>query len=124
MRVKPVEWSHQAKRDAADSADWYVGQGGLALGERFLMQVHATLTRLGQFPAIGSTRHADCFSDLQAPLRFIPVTQFERYLVYYLNLPTHVEVIRVWNTARGLDALMEEPSPSTTSKLPDQSTQD
>lgn len=108
MHVKPVEWSHQALRDAADSADWYVGQGGLDLGERFLTQVHSTLTRLGQFPAIGSTRHADCISDLPAPLRFFPVAQFERHLVYYLDQPTHVEVIRVWNTARGLDALMDQ----------------
>ena len=108
MRVKRVEWSQRARRDAADSADWYVAQGGLALGERFLAQVHATLVRLGQFPAMGSTRHADCIADLHAPLRFFPVAQFERHLVYYLDLPTHAEVIRVWNSARGLGALLED----------------
>lgn len=104
--MKRVEWSRQAQLDAADSADWYVRQGGLALGERFLAQVDATLMRLGQFPASGSTRHADCIPDLPAALRFFPVAQFERHLVYYLDLPTHVEVIRVWDSARGLEALM------------------
>lgn len=106
--MKRVEWSLQARRDAADSADWYVGQGGLALGERFLAQIHVSLMRLGQFPAIGSTRHADCIPGLPAPLRFVPVAQFERYLIYYLDLPSHVEVIRVWDSARGLTALLEE----------------
>lgn len=106
--MKRVEWSLQARRDAADSADWYVGQGGLALGERFLAQIHVSLMRLGQFPAIGSTRHADCIPGLPFPLRFVPVAQFERYLIYYLDLPSHVEVIRVWDSARGLTALLEE----------------
>lgn len=107
IRVTRVEWSRQAHLDAADSADWYVGQGGLALGERFLAQVQATLAQLGRFPASGSSRHADCIPGLPAPLRFIPVREFERYLIYYLELPSHIEVIRVWNSARGLTALLD-----------------
>ena len=43
---------------------------------------------------------------LPAPLRYFRVRDFEHYLIYYIDLPTHVEVIRVWSTARGLDALM------------------
>ena len=109
MHAKRVEWSHQARRDAAASADWHVVQGGLALGERFLAQVHATLTRLGQFPAIGSTRHAGSIAGLAAPLRFFPVAQFEHHLVYYIDLPEHIEVIRIWHASRGLEALMEGP---------------
>ena len=78
------------------------------LAERFLTQVHITLQRVAQFPASGSTRHAGCIQGLPAPLRFVPVAQFERYLLYYLDLPTHVEVLRVWNAGRGLEALMED----------------
>jgi toxin ParE1/3/4 len=106
--LKRVEWSHQARRDTAEGADWYAAEGGLPLAERFLTQVHATLQRVAQFPASGSTRHAGCIEGLHAPLRFVPVARFERYLIYYLDLPTHVEVLRVWNSARGLDALMED----------------
>lgn len=108
MRLKRVEWSRRARRDTAEGADWYAAEGGLALAERFLMQVHVTLQRVAQFPASGSTRHADCIEGLPAPLRFAPVAQFERYLIYYLDLPTHIEVLRVWNAPRGPEALMED----------------
>lgn len=105
--MKPVEWHPQARQDAAEAAWWYAQQGGLPLGERFLIRVDAALDRLARFPACGSTRHAHVLPDLPAPLRFLPVGDFERYLIYYLDLPTHVRVARVWNTARGLQALME-----------------
>ncbi len=108
IRLKRVEWSHQARRDTADSADWYAAEGGLVLAECFLTQVHATLQRVARFPASGSRRHADCIQGLSAPLRFVPIAQFECYLLYYLDLPTHIEVLRVWNAARGLEALMED----------------
>lgn len=107
MRLKRVEWSHQAQRDTAEGADWYAAEGGLTLADRFLMQVHLTLQRVSQFPASGSTRNADYLQGLSAPLRFVPVRDFERYLLYYVDLHTHVQVLRVWNIARGLEALME-----------------
>ncbi|HEU0198359.1 MAG TPA: type II toxin-antitoxin system RelE/ParE family toxin [Nevskiaceae bacterium] len=106
-RAKRVEWRPQARVDAAEGATWYTAQGGLELGEHFLQQVEATLSRLSEFPGIGSTRHAWCVPNLPEPLRFFPVSRFDRYLVYYLDWPDHVEVIRIWNAARGLDALME-----------------
>jgi len=107
MRLQRVEWSRQARRDAADAADWYVTQGGLALGERFLSEVQASLQQVARFPASGSLRHAEYFVGLPAPLRFLPIKTFERYLLYYLDLPTHVEVIRVWDASRGLQVLLE-----------------
>ncbi|MDN5925092.1 MAG: type II toxin-antitoxin system RelE/ParE family toxin [Xanthomonadales bacterium] len=106
--MKPVEWRPQARRDADDAAFWYAQQDRLALGERFILQVAATLEHLSHFPATGSTRHDGIVPGLHAPLRFFPVMQFERYLVYYLDLPTHVDVIRIWCADRGLDALMED----------------
>ena len=106
--MKRVEWSRKALADVAQGADWYVAQGGMALGERFLARVQAALAQLSQFPACGSLRHAECIPGLPVPLRFLPLREFERHLVYYLDLPTHIQVIRVWNSARGLAALMDE----------------
>lgn len=107
MRVKPVKWRRQARDDAMEAAYWYAQQGGLSLGEQFLSAVDTTLSTLARFPASGSSRHADAMIDLPAPLRFVVVQQFERYLAYYLDLPTHVEVLRIWNAARGLQALFD-----------------
>lgn len=108
MRVKPLHWRHSAKQDAADTASWYAEQDGLALGERFLAQLQATLEHIGHFPASGSTRHAHIVPDLPAPLRFFPVSGFDRHLVYYIDLPAHIDIIRIWNASRGLDALMDD----------------
>ena len=77
------------------------------MGERFLSEVQASLLQVARFPGSGSLRHAEYFVGLPAPLRFLPIKTFERYLLYYLDLPTHVEVIRVWNASRGLQALLE-----------------
>lgn len=106
--MKPIHWRASARCDLDDAAAWYAQQGGSPLELRFIAAVESTAILIRQHPAAGSTRHADEVPDLPAPLRFFPVKQFERYLFYYLDLPTHVEVIRVWNTARGLDALMDE----------------
>jgi toxin ParE1/3/4 len=107
--VKTVEWRIQARRDVAEAAYWYARQGGLPLGEAFLAEVDATLDRIARHPAIGSTRHAEHVPDLPTPLRFLPLQRFDHHLVYYLDLPEHVEVIRVWHASRGLEALMVEP---------------
>ena len=34
-------------------------------------------------------------------------------MVYYLDLPDRIEVIRVWHAARGLGALLNEPEPAS-----------
>lgn len=106
--MKPIHWRQSARHDLDDAAAWYALQGGPSLELRFITAVESTAILIRQHPAAGSTRHADDVPGLPAPLRFFPVKEFERYLFYYLDLPTHVEVIRVWNTARGLEALMGE----------------
>ena len=106
--MKPVEWRPLARRDAADAAYWYARQGGLPLGEAFLSEVDATLDTIARHPAVGSARHAEHAADLPSPLRFLPLKRFEHHLVYYIDLPDHIEVVRVWHAARGLQALMED----------------
>lgn len=116
--MKPVEWRPQARRDAAEAAFWFSMQGGLPLGEWFLAQVDAGLDRIAGFPGSGSTRHACLMPDLPAPLRFAVLEKFDRYLIYYLDLPTHVEVIRIRDAARGLAALMDEAEPNLRAQQP------
>ncbi len=108
--MKPVEWRPQARRDAADTAWWFTRQAGVDLGLRFFDAVDAALSRLSRFHASGSMRQAHVAPDLPAPLRFLLVPGFERHLVYYLDLPDRILVVRIWNSARGLDALMTDPA--------------
>lgn len=106
--MKPLVWSPLAQRDVVDTAYWYAKEGGLALGEEFLARVDACLEQIGLFPQAGSSAHAGLFPDLPAPLRFVLLKRFDRYLVYYLDLPERIVVVRIWNVSRGLDALMDE----------------
>lgn len=113
--MKPVRWRPRAKRDAAEAAAWYATQGGQVLELAFIDALHAAEARIGGFPGIGSSRHAMMVHDVPLSLRFHRLQRFERYLVYYLDQPTHVEVMRVWDASRGLDALVDpSDSPPTT----------
>lgn len=105
--MKPVEWRAQARRDATEAAYWYAKQGGLTLGEAFLADIDAALELVAGHPAIGSLRHAEHATDLPSPLRYLPLKRFKHHIVYYIDLPEHIEVIRIWHAARGLQVLME-----------------
>ncbi|MFT3756387.1 MAG: type II toxin-antitoxin system RelE/ParE family toxin [Pseudoxanthomonas sp.] len=105
--MKPIHWRDSGRRDLDDAAAWYAHQGGLALELRFIAAVEASVDLASRHPAVGSTRHAGFAPDLPVPLRFLPVHGFERYLVYYIDLPERIEAIRVWDASRGLAALME-----------------
>jgi toxin ParE1/3/4 len=73
----------------------------------FLNAVQAAYEMLAEHPRIGSTRHAEYCTELPYPLRFLPIRHFPRVLIYYMERPEAIEVIRVWDAARGLEALME-----------------
>lgn len=81
--MKPIHWRDSARRDLDDAAVWYARQGGETLELRFIAAVESTTLVIRQYPAVGSTRHADYVSDLSAPLRYFPIRQFESYLIYY-----------------------------------------
>ena len=84
-------------------------QGGLALELAFVDALQAAYDLIQRHPGIGSVGHAEHASNLPSPLRFLPLKRFEHHLVYYIELPTHIEVVRVWHASRGLEALMEDP---------------
>lgn len=110
MTVRPIIWRPGAERDAMDLAAYYAKAGGVALELGFLDVLEATLELISSHPDSGSTRHAYLFPELTEPLRFHPLRRFERILVYYTTMPEDVEIIRIWDAARGLDALLEDES--------------
>jgi toxin ParE1/3/4 len=109
--VKLVEWTPRARQDASDAADWYARQGGLVLADGFLDELEAAVQRIASFPEAGSTLHAHLFPELTGRLRFFRVQRFERYLVYYIDHPERLAVVRIWDASRGLQALMNPGDP-------------
>lgn len=109
--MKPLHLRAQARRDADTAADWYARQGGFELELAFVDALQATYALIRRHPAAGSTRHAGHVPGLPSPLRFLPLKRFEHHLVYYIELPRHVDVIRVWHASRGLEALADTSPP-------------
>ena len=106
--MKPLRLREQAKSDADEAAAWYAKQGGLELELAFVDALEAAYGLICRHPRIGSTRHAEHAADLPSPLRFLPLQRFEHHLVYYIELPQYVEIIRVWHASRGLELLIDD----------------
>ena len=108
MTSRRLSLRHAAKQDAAGIASYCAEQGGLTLELAFVDALEAVLDLVCRQPGCGSPRHAALFPQLPTPLRFHPLQRFDRILVYYLEFPDHVEVVRIWDATRGLDALAED----------------
>lgn len=104
---KPVIQRPAADRDL-DEIVSFLCKDSRQVAARFVQAVAATAQLLGEHPGIGSTRHAEICHELPKPLRFHPVSGFSRILIYYLEHPGVVEIVRIWDAARGLEALMEQ----------------
>ena len=105
---KPVRQRPQAAADIVAIADHLSASVGHAVALRFIDAVEAAYALLSAHPASGSPRHAHVLPELPVPLRFHPIKHFDRILIYYLDQPDAIEVIRVWDASRGLDTLLEE----------------
>ena len=73
----------------------------------FIDTVESVVELIEAHPGAGSALHADLLPSLAVPLRFHPVRRFDGYLVYYVELPAYVSIVRIWNASRGLEALLE-----------------
>ena len=84
--------------------------GGEVLELGFIDAVESVVKLIEAHPGAGSASHATLLPASPVPLRVHPVRRFDGYLVYYTELPTHVSIVRIWNAARGLEALQENES--------------
>lgn len=77
-------------------------------GPRFIDAVDAACRRLVDTPDIGGDRHRHIVPELPVALRALPLPGFPHILLYYMPLPDAVELIRVIDTARGMEPLAED----------------
>ena len=108
MKPRPLHWRQAALEDVEALAAYYATGSGVALGLKFVAELEAATALIAEYPESGSPQHAYLFPELPSPLRFHPLRRFEKVLVYYFALPRRVEIVRVWNAARGLEALLDE----------------
>ncbi len=107
---KPILERPQAAQDIESIAD-FLHADSPPVATKFLDAIEAAYALLSAHPASGSTRHTYLFPELPSPLRFHVLQGFPCILLYYLDRSDAVEIIRAWDAARGLAALLEAEQP-------------
>jgi toxin ParE1/3/4 len=95
-----------ARQDLVDVAYYYIRQGSPASARRFRDQAEALFGRPADMPGLGAPYDHD--HPALAGLRFLPVTRFKKYLVFYRATPGGIEVVRVLHGARDIQVTLAE----------------
>jgi toxin ParE1/3/4 len=107
--VKPARLRGAAKQDLSDAAVYYAEQGGLALGEDFLLEATAELSRIEDMPGLGSLRAGQlCGVD---GLRAWPVKRFPLRW-FYFERDSHLDVVRLLGDRRDVAAVLRSLLPA------------
>ncbi len=101
--MKPIRVRPLADRDVDVHAD-YIARDNLDAALRFLDAVQTAYDRIGEHPGIGSLGYAHL--PLLEDLRMWPVPDFNNYLVFYLDRPGYVDVLRVLHGATDIPAAL------------------
>ena len=95
----------RAARDAEAIAD-YIGKQSLEAAVRFLLQTEATIEYLAEFPGKGGR----FISDIPAlsRLRVWRVKGFPNHLIFYIEHPAAIEIVRILHGAMDLEAELRD----------------
>lgn len=104
--MKPSRWLPLAVKDVEEATEWFAHNGGMSLELSFIDALKEAVEMLERHPGAGSPRHGAAFPAADGPIRFHPVRGFDNTLIYYRELPDHLQVIRIWDARRGLHALL------------------
>lgn len=105
MTSRPVVLRHAAVLDIERAIEWYRREAGESIAIRFVDALETTLRRVARDAGAGSPRYAHEL-DL-AGLRTVAVRGFPQ-LVFYVEMPSHVEVWRVLHGKRDVPAILQE----------------
>lgn len=101
LRVRP-----EADRDADAAAEYLAIEANLDIAIQFLAALERAYLRLVEHSHVGVPVMA--FEPRLSGLRFWPVPGFERYLVFYVPGPAHIDIVRVLHGARDLGPLFQD----------------
>jgi len=99
--VKPVRVRPLADYDIDGATEYLLAESGAGPAGELLRELEAGFARIGAQPRIGSPRYAR----LLRGLRFWKVNRFP-YLVFYVDQPDHIDVLRVLHASRDLPAAL------------------
>lgn len=100
---KPVLTRPRADAEIDALAD-YIAADSLDTAARFLDAMQKAFDLIGEQPGIGSKRYAHL--RMWENVRLWRVPGFERHLIFYIERPGHVDVLRVLHGARDIPAAL------------------
>jgi toxin ParE1/3/4 len=95
-----------ANRDLVVIFRHYAREAGLRVADRFFAQAEATFGRLATMPGMGSRYEPD--EPLYADIRYLPISRFRMYVVFYRPIPDGIEVLRILHGARNIAGILME----------------
>jgi toxin ParE1/3/4 len=97
-----------AKRDLIEQAN-FIALDNLEAALRFLDAAERTFASLARLPRIGKSRKVKSY--IFADVRQVPITGFEKHLVFYRPIKGGIEILRVLHGARDLRKIIDEENP-------------
>nr|SPS06239.1 Plasmid stabilization system [Candidatus Nitrotoga fabula] len=105
MKAKPVVPRAQANQDVDEAIAYYLNEEAEQAALGFVDALEQAYSHISRHPATGSLRYAH---ELNLPgLRAWPLNRYP-YLVFYFELPDHIDVWRVLHGQRDIPAWMQE----------------
>lgn len=95
----------RADRDIDEILE-YISRGGIQVGERFLRAMDEQLKTLAEHPGMGTLRPRPPRD--QKGMRFLPLTKFRNYLLFYRVSDRGLELVRVLHFARNISSALRE----------------
>lgn len=109
MTSKPILPRELASRDVEDVVDCYLSEAGEQVAFGFIEALEHAYLQLANQPTIGSPRYAH---ELHLPgLRSWPLQRYS-CLIFYVDLPNHIDVWRVPLSQRDIPAWLCEDNDS------------
>ena len=84
----------------------YINERNQKAAKKFLKASRETFQRLSAMPGIGVSRNYSN-SELEG-LRFVTITGFQNYLVFYLTSSESIQIIRVLHGAQNIELILSE----------------
>ena len=97
-RLPPV-WSPEARQDLLDIWEYIANDGAAAIADKQLHEIDQVCFALGGWPHYGKR------SAVREGLRSVPVS---RYVVFYRETKSAIEIVRVLHERRDVDGIFAE----------------
>jgi toxin ParE1/3/4 len=107
LSLPRLQFREVSVADVLQVHDYLREQATSALADRFLMAVERTMEQIRRYPAAGSLFRPRLIS--LAGLRWWPVVEFPRYLVYYRVESGVIDIVRVLHGARDTKRELGQP---------------